>query len=53
MLGFGISIFIWIWPVGCDTPMIQILILYLGFEGAKTIVVLYVLIWGFEDAGGS
>ena len=30
-----------------DTPMIRILALYLDFEGAKNIHVLYVLIWGF------
>ena len=30
-----------------DIPMIQILALYLDFEGAKNIHVLEVLIWGF------
>merc|ERR1712081_63795 len=44
-LGFGILILIWIWSLVSDTPMIQILALYLDFEGAKNI--LYVLIWGF------
>ena len=46
-LGFGISILIWIWPLVFDIPMIQILALYLDFEGAKNIHVLKVLIWGF------
>ena len=30
-----------------DAPMIEILALYLDFEGAKNIHVLEVLIWGF------
>ena len=30
-----------------DTPMIQIVALYLNFEGEKNIHVLEVLIWGF------
>merc|ERR1712081_139506 len=30
-----------------DTPLVQILILYVDFEGAKNIHVLEVLIWGF------
>ena len=30
-----------------DTPMCQILALHLDFIGAKNILVLYVLIWGF------
>ena len=40
-LGFGILNFIWIWSLVFDTPMIQILALYLDFEYAKNI-----LIWG-------
>merc|ERR1712112_451435 len=47
-LGFGILILIWIWSLVFDTPMIRILALYLDFEGAKNIHVLYVLIWGFR-----
>ena len=46
-LGFGIMILIWIWLLFFDIPMIQILALYLDFEGAKNIHVLKVLIWGF------
>ena len=38
---------IWIWSRVFDIPMIQILALYLDFEGAKNIYVLEVLIWGF------
>ena len=37
----------WIWSLVFDTPMFQILALYLDFEGAKNIHVLYVFIWGF------
>ena len=36
-LGFGILILIWIWSLVFDTPMIQIVALYLGFESAKNI----------------
>ena len=36
-LGFGILILIWIWSLVFDIPMIQILALYLDFEGAKNI----------------
>ena len=40
--------FVWIWSVVFDSAMIQILALYLEFEGAKNIHVLYVIIiWGF------
>ena len=39
-LGFGILILIWTWPLVFDTPMIQILPLYLDFEGAKNIHVI-------------
>ena len=48
-LGFGILIFIWIWSVVFYTLMIQILALYLNFEGAKIIHVLKVLIWDFGE----
>ena len=34
-LGFGILILTLIWLLVFDTPMIQILALYLDFEGAK------------------
>merc|ERR1711954_57257 len=44
---FCILIFIWIWSLFFDISMIQILTLYLDFEGAKNINVLYVFIWGF------
>ena len=47
LLGFGILILIWIWSLVFDTPMIRMLALYLGFEGAKKINVLKVLIFGF------
>ena len=36
-LGFCILILIWIWSLVFDTLMIQILALYLDFEGAKNI----------------
>ena len=52
-LGLGILIFIWILPLVFDAAMIQILALYLDFEGAKNIHDLLVLIWALEDAGGS
>ena len=45
-LGFGILILIWICSLVFDIPMIQILALFLDFEGAKNIKVLKVLIWG-------
>ena len=45
--GFDILIFIWIWSLVFDTSIFQILVLYLDFEGATTIHVLLVLIWGF------
>ena len=38
-LGFGILILIWIWSLVFDTPMIQILALYLDFKYAKNIYV--------------
>ena len=47
-MGFGILIMIWIWSLVFDISMIQILALYLDFEGAKNINVLQVLIWGFS-----
>merc|ERR1711954_422343 len=46
-LGLVFLILIWIWSLVFATPMIQILPLYLDFEGAKNIYVLSVLIWGF------
>ena len=46
-LRFGILILIWIWSLVFNTPMFWIWALYLDFEGAKNIHVLYVLIWGF------
>ena len=46
-LEFGILILIWTWSLVCDTTIIQILALYLDFEGAKNIHVRQVLIWGF------
>ena len=48
-MGFGIMILIWIWSLNFNTPMVQILALYLDFEDAKNIHVLEVLIWGFEQ----
>ena len=39
-LGFGILIMIWLWSLFFDKPLIQILALYLDFEGAKIIHVL-------------
>ena len=45
--GFSIFIMIWIWSLVFYTTMIQILALYLDFEGAKNIHVLNVLFWGF------
>merc|ERR1711954_110699 len=47
MGGFGILILIWIWLLVFDTPLIQIVTVYLDFEGAKNIHVLQILIWGF------
>ena len=37
LLGFSILIFIWIWSLVFYTTMIQIVALYLYFEGAKNI----------------
>ena len=37
VLGFGIFILIWIWSPVIDTPMIQILALYLDIKYAKNI----------------
>ena len=39
-LEFGIFILLWIWSLVSDVPKIQILALYLDFEGAKNIHVL-------------
>ena len=46
-LGFGIFILIWIQSLVFDTPMVQILALYLDFEGTKNNHVLQVIIWSF------
>ena len=46
-LGFHILILIWILSVVFDIPLIQILALYLNFEGAKNIHVLKILMRGF------
>ena len=46
-LEVGILILIWIGSLAFDTPMIQIFALYLDFEGAKKIHVLWVLIQVF------
>ena len=43
----GILILVCIWSLVFDIPMIQILALYLNYEGAKNICDLKVLIWGF------
>ena len=43
LLGIGILILIWIWPIVFDMPMFQISALYIDFEGAKV----QVLDWGF------
>ena len=34
--------------MGFNAPMCQIMALYLNFEGAKNIIVLEGIIWGFE-----
>ena len=47
MLGVSDLILIWIWSLVFDIPIIQILALYIDFEGEKIIYVLQVLIWGF------
>ena len=44
---FGILILILILSLVFDTPIFQLLDLYLDFEGAKNILVHNVLIWGF------
>ena len=48
LIGDAILILIWILSLVLDIAMIQILTLYLDFEGAKNIQVLKVLIWGFR-----
>ena len=45
--GFCIVILIWIWSLVFCTHIFCILALYIDFEGAKNIHVLYVIIWGF------
>ena len=47
-LGFGFLIMIWMLSLVFDATMIQILALYLDFEGAKKIPILQVLIWDFK-----
>ena len=46
---FEILILILIWSLVFDTPMLQMLALYLDFEGAKNIHVLSVVIGGFGE----
>ena len=46
-LGFGTLFLIWIWSLVFDISIFQILALYLDFEGAKSIKVIQVLIFGF------
>ena len=46
-LGFGMLILIWICSLVFDTCIIQILALYLDFDCAKNIHVLWFLIWCF------
>ena len=45
LMRFGILIEIW--SLVFDTPILQILALYLDFEGAENIYVHLVIIWGF------
>ena len=52
-LEFGILISILIWLLVCDIPKIQILALYLDFEGAKNIMSIKSSFGALEDAGGS
>ena len=47
--GVGILILIWIWSLVLDTLMIQILALYLDFEEANNINILWVLICDFGE----
>ena len=47
--GFSIFILTWMWLVVFEAPLFPILALYLDFECANNIHVLYVLIW---DSGG-
>ena len=46
-LGFAIFILIWIWSLVFDTPLIQILEIYVDLKGAKNTHILKVLIWRF------
>ena len=43
---------IWIWSLVLDTLFFQIWAVYIDFEGAKSILVLYVLIGTMEDFEG-
>ena len=51
-LGFGNWILIWIMSLVFDTPMFQILALYINIEGAKNIHVIWVLTCGLGGHGG-
>ena len=51
-LGFDILILIWIMSLVFDTPMFQILALYINIEGAKNIHVIWVLTCGLWGHGG-
>ena len=51
--GFCILIFIWIWSLVFDTPILQRLSLYLHFEGAKNICSFKFWYGALEDAGCS
>ena len=52
-LGFGILVLIWIWSLVFETTMIQIMTLYLDFEGANNIHVILVLTRALDNAGSS
>ena len=52
-LVFGILILIWIWSLVSDTPMCQILALYVGFEGSNRSMYFKSSFEALEDTGGS
>ena len=52
LTGVWLLIWIWVYPVFFDTPMLQILSLYLYFESANNIHVHKVLIRGFGGCWG-
>ena len=52
-LGFGILIIIWILSLVFDSPMIQMLALYLDFEAEKTCMSFKSWFGASEDTGGS